>query len=265
MTQAMPGRTRTHGGLTVRQFPCLSDNYGFLVRDDASGAVAAVDTPDAKAIVAQAEALGWWVTHILNTHWHPDHTGGNAALKARYDCEVVGPAKEADRIPEHTRLVAGGDEVALGTAKAGVLDVGGHTAGHVAYRFDGVCFVGDALFSLGCGRLFEGTPQQMWASLSRLRALPPETVVYCAHEYTAANADFAVSVDPGNAKLAERRAEVVRLREAGEPTVPVRLGEELPVNPFLRADDAGIAAQVGLPGAPPAEVFAEVRRRKDAF
>ena len=261
------GETRTHGTLTVRQFPCLSDNYGFLVRDDASGTVAAIDTPDAAEIAAQADALGWRITHVLNTHWHPDHTGGNEALAEQFDCEVVGPAGEADRIPGHTRLTRGGETVTLGEATADVLDVGGHTMGHIAYHFAeaGVCFVGDALFSLGCGRLFEGSPDQMWASLSRLRALPADTVIYCAHEYTEANAAFAVTVDPQNEALATRQAEVVALRAANRPTVPVRLGDELPVNPFLRADDDALAANVGLPGAPPAEVFAEVRRRKDSF
>lgn len=267
MASQLRGQTRTHGTLTVRQFPCLQDNYGFLVRDEASGAVAAVDTPEADEISAQADALGWRVTHVLNTHWHPDHTGGNAAIRARYGCEVIGPRGEADRIPEHTALVEGGDEVNFGESSASVLDVPGHTSGHIAFWFEaaGVCFVGDTVFSLGCGRLFEGTPEQMWASLDRVRALPPETVLYCAHEYTAANAAFAVTVDPGNEALAARQAEVARLREAGEPTVPMRLSDELPVNPFLRADDAALAGNVGLPGAPPAEVFAEVRRRKDAF
>ena len=263
----MKGQTRTHGALTVRQFPCLADNYGFLVRDEASGAVLCIDTPEADEIVAQADALGWRITHVLNTHWHPDHTGGNAAVKGRYGCEVLGPKGEAERIPEHTGLVEGGDKLRFGDTVADVLDVGGHTSAHVAFWFAdaGVCFVGDTVFSLGCGRLFEGSPQQMWASLGRVRGLPPETVLYCAHEYTAANAAFAVSVDPDNAALAERQAEVAKLREAGAPTVPMRLADELPVNPFLRADDPGLAANVGLAGAPPAEVFAEVRRRKDAF
>ena len=262
----MAGETRTHGRLTVRQFPCLSDNYGFLVRGG-DGAVAAIDTPDAAEITAQADALGWRITHVLNTHWHPDHTGGNAALRDRYGCQVIGPAGEADRIPGRTGLVRPGDEVRLGGSEAAVLDVGGHTAGHVAYHFAeaGACFVGDALFSLGCGRLFEGTPEQMWASLLRLRALPAETTIYCAHEYTRANAAFAASVDPDNAALAARRAEVERLRAEGRPTVPVRLADELDANPFLRADDPTLAALVGLPGAAPAEVFAEVRRRKDDF
>ena len=263
----MDGQTQSHGPLTVRQFPCLSDNYGFLVRDEASGAVAAVDTPDAEEIARQADALGWRVATVLNTHWHPDHTGGNEKLADRFGCEVVAPRAEAGRVPAHTRLVDPGDEVALGASVAGVMDVGGHTGGHVAYRFGeaGVAFVGDALFSLGCGRLFEGTPAQMWASLSRLRALPGETVIYCAHEYTMANAAFAVTVDPDNAALAARKAEVERLRAGGQPTVPVVLRDELPANPFLRADDEALAERVGLAGAPPAEVFAEVRRRKDAF
>ena len=263
----MDAKTTSHGPLRVCQFPCLKDNYGFLIRDEASGAVAAVDTPEAVRIIEHAEALGWQVTHVLNTHWHPDHTGGNEALAERYGCAVVAPLAEADRTPGHTRLVEPGDTVTLGETAAQVLDVGGHTSGHIAYWFKaaGVAFVGDALFSLGCGRLFEGTPQQMWASLKRLRTLPPETTLYCAHEYTQANAAFAVTVDPGNDALAARKAEVERLREAGEPTVPMRLADELPVNPFLRADAPEVAHAVGLTGAAPVDVFAEVRSRKDAF
>lgn len=261
------GQTHTHGSLTVRQFPCLSDNYGFLIHDPASGETAAVDTPDADEIAAQADALGWRISHILNTHWHPDHTGGNQALADRYDCQIVAPRAEADKIPAHTTLIEPGETVHLGDQTAAVIDVGGHTLGHIAYHFAGanVAFVGDAVFSLGCGRLFEGTPEQMWASLCRLRALPDDTTLYCAHEYTQANAAFAVSVDPDNEVLAARKIEIERLRAAGEPTVPMRLSAELPINPFLRADDETLAAAVGLSGAKPADVFAEVRRRKDAF
>ncbi|MEO7027451.1 MAG: hydroxyacylglutathione hydrolase, partial [Caulobacteraceae bacterium] len=182
--------------LTVRQFPCLSDNYGFLVRDEASGAVACVDTPDAAAVLAALEAEGWGLDLILNTHWHPDHAGGNAAVKAATGATIIAPA-EVRRISPVDRVVAGGDAVMLGASRFEVIGTGGHTQGHIAYHClaEGVVFVGDTLFALGCGRLFEGSPEQMWTSLSRLAALPDATRVYCAHEYTAANARFALSVD----------------------------------------------------------------------
>jgi hydroxyacylglutathione hydrolase len=257
---------RQHGFLSVRQFPCLQDNYAFLLRDEGTGEVACVDTPDADAISAEADRLGWRIGLILNTHWHPDHTGGNEALKARYGARVIGPAAEGDRIPGRDQAVSEGDTVRVGGLTARVIDTGGHTKGHVTFHFEAeqAAFVGDTLFSLGCGRLFEGTAGQMWRSLSKLRGLPDDTTIYCAHEYTGANARFALSVDPENEALQARAAEVARLREAGEPSVPVRLGDEKQTNPFLRADEASLAARMGIPGAPPHEVFGEVRARKDA-
>ena len=259
--------TRERDGLQVLQFACLEDNYGFLLRCEASGAVAVVDTPDAEEISARVEAAGGRLDLILNTHWHPDHTGGNESLAARYGAKVVGPEGEKARIPGLGRAVSDGDTVALGERTLRVIGTPGHTAGHIAYHDEaaGMAFVCDTLFSLGCGRLFEGAPQQMWDSLSRLRALPPDTLIWCAHEYTAANAAFARSVDPVNEALAAREAEVMRLREAGQPSVPVRLGDELPVNPFLRADDPALAALVGFDASDPAGVFGEVRARKDRF
>ena len=249
--------------LDVHQFACLADNYGFLARDRASGLTAAIDTPDADAILRELKATGWTLTHVLNTHWHPDHAGGNAALQAATGCQIIGP-QEVRRIAPLDRLVVGGDVVMLGETRFEVLDVGGHTLGHIAYHdaADAIAFVGDALFALGCGRLFEGDAAMMWSSLSRLAALPDETRVYCAHEYTAANARFALSVDDDPA-VAARAGEVFAARERGEPTVPTTIGAEKAANPFLRAPR--LAARMGLEGAADAQVFAAVRAAKDAF
>lgn len=245
--------------LTVHQFPCLSDNYGFLVRDETSGKVATIDTPDADAILAELDTLGWSLDLILNTHWHPDHAGGNAALKKATGATITGPA-EVTRIAPLDRVVRGGDIVLLGETRFEVIDSGGHTLGHIAYHdaADGVAFVGDTLFALGCGRLFEGTPEQMWESLSRITALPDDTVVYCAHEYTAANARFALSVDDDPALKARANA-VFSARERGEPTVPTTIGAEKATNPFLRAPRLRPAAST------PAQAFAEIRAAKDNF
>jgi hydroxyacylglutathione hydrolase len=223
--------------LDVRLFPCLGDNYGFLIRDDATGQVAAVDTPDADAILADLERSGWGrLDLILNTHWHPDHTGGNAALKAATGCEIVGP-EEVRRVAPLDRVVRGGDRLALGETGFEVIDTPGHTLGHIAWRAPGAAFVGDTLFALGCGRLFEGTPEQMWDSLRRLADLPDDTVVWCAHEYTAANARFALSLDDRPELRAHAEAIFAR-RERGEATVPTTIGIEKAFNPFLRAADA---------------------------
>ncbi len=249
--------------LTVRQFPCLSDNYGFLIRDDATGKTGCIDTPDAAAILAELKAAGWGLDFILNTHWHPDHAGGNAEIKAATGCEIVGPA-EVTRIAPLDRTVGGGDTVQFGETSFQVIETGGHTLGHIAYfdAADRIAFVGDTLFALGCGRLFEGKPEQMWASLSRLAALPDETRVYCAHEYTASNARFALSVDEAPA-LKARAADVFAARERGEWTVPTTIGLEKATNPFLRAPQ--LAAKVGKAGAPDYEAFAAVRAAKDSF
>jgi len=225
--------------LEVRLFPCLSDNYGFLVRDVATGTVAAVDTPDAAAILADMERSGWGrLDLILNTHWHPDHTQGNAALKAETGCEIVGP-EEVRKAAPLDRVVRGGDTVMLGEAALEVSDAPGHTLGHIVFRSpsDGLAFVGDVLFTLGCGRLFEGTPEQMWDSLQTLAAWPDETVIWCAHEYTAANARFALSLDD-RPEMRARADEITAQRERGEPTVPTTIGSEKAFNPFLRATDA---------------------------
>lgn len=245
--------------LTVHQFPCLSDNYGFLVRDEASGQVATIDTPDAAAIQAELDRLGWKLDLILNTHWHPDHAGGNAALKAATGATIAGPS-EVTRIAPLDRVVRDGDVVMLGETRFTVIDSGGHTLGHVAYHDakGAIAFVGDTLFALGCGRLFEGTAEQMWDSLSRLTALPDATTVYCAHEYTAGNARFALSVDDDPA-LKARADDIFAARDRGEATVPTTIAAEKATNPFLRAP-------LLRPSAPtPAQAFAEIRAAKDSF
>lgn len=253
--------------IDIRQFPCLSDNYAFLVRDAATGAVAAIDTPDPAAINAALAREGWRLTHILNTHWHPDHAGGNLALKKQWGCRIIGPRGEAEKIAGMDEAVGEGDVVRLGAARAVVREAPGHTLGHIFYHFadDGAAFVGDVIFAMGCGRLFEGAPEQMWSSLSKIAAMPAETMLYCAHEYTVANARFALSVDGTNPALKARSLEVSKLREAGKPTVPTTVARELATNPFLRARDPAVQAAVGMTGGAPAEVFAEIRRRKDKF
>jgi hydroxyacylglutathione hydrolase len=251
--------------LEVHQFPCLSDNYGFLLHDPASGETTCIDTPDADAYLREAGMKGWQISQIWNTHWHPDHAGGNAAIQAATGCTVVAPAAEAGRIAGTDRTVQHGDVVALGDWQAEVIDVGGHTNGHVAYHLPaaGLAFVGDSLFALGCGRMFEGTPPQFWASLSRLKALPPETLIHCAHEYTESNARFALHADPDNAALRDYAEGVARLRAEGRPTVPTTLARELAANPFLRADEPDMQARWG--GGDAVATFAALRSAKDSF
>lgn len=251
--------------LHIHQFPCLSDNYGFLVHDSESGETATVDTPEATRILAEAEAKGWRITQIWNTHWHPDHAGGNAEIKARTGAFVSGPA-EVERIgAKPDRILHEGDTVRLGNSEARVLEVGGHTLGHIAYVLDKdhAAFVGDTLFSLGCGRLFEGDATQMWGSLSKIAALPDDFTLYCAHEYTQSNARFALSIDADNPALKKRAAEIDTLRAAGKPTVPMTLAAEKAANPFLRAP--ALKAKIGMAGASDADAFGEIRKRKDNF
>lgn len=251
--------------LTIHQFPCLDDNYGFLVHDATSGETTTIDTPDAGAILRECAAKSWRLTHIWNTHWHPDHAGGNAELKEKTGCFVVGPA-EVERIgAAPDRVIAHGDVVRLGGTESIVIDVGGHTLGHIAYHLptEKAAFVGDSIFALGCGRMFEGTAPQFWESLSRIAALPDETTLYCAHEYTASNARFALSVDPDNADLRARADEITRLRAEGRPTVPMSLAGEKRANPFLRSPL--LKSSLGLAEAADHEAFAEMRRRKDVF
>ena len=244
--------------LTVHQFPCLDDNYCYLARDDVSGLVACIDPPDADAVMTELAAKSWRLDYILNTHWHGDHIGGNARLAAATGAWVIAP----DEVTRRTGVdltVRPGDCVELGATSFQVLDTGGHTSQHVSYYDDasGVAFVGDTLFAMGCGRIFEGTPAQMWASLMRLAALPPSTLVYCAHEYTNSNCHFALSVDSSH-DVFERSIRVSQSRARGEWTVPTTIGQELATNPFLRAP-------LLKPTMDPVEAFASIRAAKDVF
>jgi hydroxyacylglutathione hydrolase len=249
--------------LKVHQFPCLSDNYGFLALDEESGLAACIDTPEAGEILRQLDKLGWKLALILNTHWHPDHAGGNAEVKAATGATVIGPG-EVTRLTPLDRQVSGGDLVELGATRFEVIETGGHTLQHITYfdQADRIAFVGDTLFALGCGRLFEGDAAQMWESLQKLAALPDETTVYCAHEYTASNARFALTVDDDPA-LKARAEQVFAARERGEPTVPTSIGLEKATNPFLRAPK--LAARVGAAGQADYQAFGAVRAAKDMF
>ena len=253
--------------LEIHMFPCLADNYGYLLHDGDSGATAAVDTPDAGEILAQLTAKGWRLTHILNTHHHADHAGGNLELKAQTGCTIVGPRADAARIPGIDVAVGEGDVVELGRHRATVFDTPGHTRGHIVYYFADAhaAFVGDTLFALGCGRLFEGTPAQMWSSLQKILSWSDDTRLYCAHEYTQSNARFALTVEPHNELLKRRAAVVASLRAASRPTVPSTLAEERATNPFLRPTSPDLKSTIGLTGASPVEVFARTRALKDAF
>lgn len=259
------GREVTVARLQIHQFPCLNDNYGVLVHDAEADLTAAIDTPEVAPIERALSDKGWRLTHILNTHHHGDHTGGNLELKQNTGCIVVGPA--GGQIPGIDQPLSEGDTFAFGAHRAEILATPGHTLDHICYWFkdDGVAFVGDTLFALGCGRVFEGTPPQMWASLQKLMALPRDTTVYCGHEYTLANAKFALTVDPQNDALLARAKKIEKLRADGKPTLPTTIGAELDTNPFLRADDPAVQAHLGLEGRAGAEVFTEIRRRKDVF
>jgi hydroxyacylglutathione hydrolase len=249
----------------VHLFPCLQDNYGVLLHDPESGATAAIDAPEAAAVEAALAKKGWRLTEILVTHHHADHTGGIAALKQHHRCRVVAPAAESTRIPLVDATVRENDKVRVGSLSGEVIDTPGHTAGHISYFFsaDKLAFVGDTLFSIGCGRVIEGNAEMMWHSLLKLRALPEDSRIYCGHEYTQANIRFAKTIEPDNAALKAREGEVEKLRATGNPTVPSLLAEEKAANPFLRADLPEIAQVVGLAGQPAWKVFAEIRERKN--
>lgn len=248
-------------------FLCLKDNYGVLLHDPESGATAAIDAPEAAPVEAALKQTGWKLTDILVTHHHHDHTGGIAALKQKYKCRVVAPAKSKSSVPGVDETVREGDTVKVGQLAGKVIETPGHTLDHIAYWFnkDHLAFVGDTLFSIGCGRVIEGDPDMMWGSLKKLRDLPNETQIFCGHEYTKANIKFALSVDADNPVLQARAAQVDKQLAEGEPTIPVTIGDEKLANPFLRADVPDLAADIGMAGKPAAQVFAEIRGRKDRF
>jgi hydroxyacylglutathione hydrolase len=247
----------------IRLFRCLSDNYGVLLHDPATGATASIDAPEAAPVEAALKETGWKLTDILVTHHHHDHTGGIEALKARHKCRVVAPA--GNKIPAVDETVKEGDTVKVGKLSSSVIETPGHTLDHIAYWFhaDKLAFVGDTLFSIGCGRVFEGNYPMMWDSLLKLRALPDDFKLYCGHEYTASNVKFALTIDPDNAALQARAAEVTRLRAENKPTIPSLLGDEKRANVFLRADAPEVAARLHMKGADAAAVFGELRERKN--
>jgi hydroxyacylglutathione hydrolase len=253
--------------LQIYQFPCLSDNFGVLIHDPEANVTASIDAPEASKVMAALQEKGWRLTHILTTHHHADHTAGNAELKAATGCNIVGPRNEAGKVPGIDEKVGGGDTFAFGTHRVQVLDTPGHTAGHVAYTIQSakVAFVGDTLFAMGCGRVIEGTPQMMWSSLKKLMALPKDTAVYCGHEYTQANASFALTIEPDSAALQKRANEVGAMRAAGKATLPTTIGLELETNPFLRPHVPAIQKRLGMEGKPEWEIFAEIRERKNRF
>ncbi len=247
--------------------PALSDNYVYLVHDHASGATAVVDPAEAAPVQAALDARRWNLTHILNTHHHGDHIGGNQELVERHAAVLIGPKAETARIPGMDVTVAEGDVVDFAGHTGTVFETPGHTSGHIAFWFadSDALFCGDTLFALGCGRVFEGTMEQMWSSLLKLRGLASTARIYCGHEYTVSNARFALSIDPDNVRLQARTREFEETRARGTPTIPAVLADELDTNPFLRADHPGLAAAVGMAGADPVAVFAEIRGRKDRF
>ena len=248
-------------------FPCLKDNYGVLVHDPETGATAAIDAPEAGPVEAALAKTGWRLTDILVTHHHNDHTAGIGALKVQHQCRVVAPRNEAQRISPVDEKVGEGDVVHVGSLLGRVIETPGHTSGHISYFFPAakLAFVGDTLFSIGCGRVIEGNPEMMWQSLLKLRGLPDDTRFYCGHEYTDANIRFAKTIEPYNKALAARAAEVAQQLAAGKPTIPTTIGAEKAENPFLRADMPEVAKAVGLDGVPAWKVFAEIRERKNRF
>jgi hydroxyacylglutathione hydrolase len=251
----------------VSLFLCLKDNYGVLLHDPDSGATAAIDAPDAAPVEAALKAKGWKLTDILVTHHHADHTDGIPALKQKYGCRVVAPQEVTSKYPFVDETVREGDKVKVGKLTGNVIDTPGHTAGHITYWFhdDALAFVGDTLFSIGCGRVIEGTMEMMWNSLKKLRDLPDNTEIYCGHEYTLSNIKFALTIEPNNAALKARAEEAQQEVANRRPTIPTMIGNEKKENPFLRADIAEVAAGIGMAGKPAEQVFAEIRERKNKF
>lgn len=253
--------------LEIVTVPCLSDNYAFLAHDPETGQTTLVDVPEAAPILSAIKARGWALNQILLTHHHFDHVEGLEQVLSHHQAQVIGAAADAERLPPLDRAVREGDTVSVGAEDGIVMDVSGHTIGHLAFHFpqSSVVFTADSLMALGCGRVFEGTHAQMWDSLQKLAALPPETLVCSGHEYTEANGRFAISIDPDNPALRARIDDIASARAAGKPTVPSLLSLELATNPMLRADDPALRAHLGLPDATAAEVFSEIRTRKDVF
>jgi hydroxyacylglutathione hydrolase len=253
--------------LNIHLVPCLQDNYAYLVHEPSSNAVAIVDPSEAPPVFAALEKHKLKLTHILNTHHHFDHTGGNLPLKEKTGAKIVGPKADADRIPGIDVGLSEGDTLTFGKATARIFDIPAHTKGHIAFWFeaDKAVFTGDTMFAMGCGRLFEGTPAQMWSSLSKLAALPPDTRVYCGHEYTLSNGRFALTLEPSNQALKQRMVDVERRRAEGEPTIPSTIGLERETNPFLRPDNGELRKTLGMQNADVVAVFAETRLRKDKF
>jgi hydroxyacylglutathione hydrolase len=254
--------------ISIHQYLCLTDNYGALVHEPATGATACVDVPEAGPTLAALAERGWNLTDILITHHHADHIQGVPEVRAKFpNAKVWGPAKDSARIPFLDHQVKEGDTARVGALKAKVIETPGHTLGHIAYHFedDAVAFCGDTLFSLGCGRVFETPHAVMWSSLAKLAALPGETQIYCGHEYTQTNGRFAITIEPDNSVLKARVEEIARLRADRRPTLPTNIAAELAANPFLRVEEPAIQAAVGMKGAEPGAVFAELRTRKDRF
>lgn len=253
--------------LEVHQFICREDNYGVLLHDPTSGATASIDAPDDRAIERALSDRGWRLTHIFTTHRHADHVEGNLPLKERFGCRIIGPAHESTPIPGIDDKVAGSDAFDFAGREVRVIDTPGHTAGHISYHLpqEHLAFVADTLFALGCGRVIEGTMDRMWQSLDKLRKLPAGTTVYVGHEYTEANARFALTIEPENRALQLRAERVFAARKRNQMTLPTTIGEELETNPFLRPDSAAIRARLGMDGKSDAQVFGEIRKRKDNF
>lgn len=253
--------------LEILTIPCRTDNYAFIGHNPDTGDCFLVDAPESDAILSVLSDRSWTLSEILLTHHHPDHVEGLPGILAEHDAKVTGAAADAHRLPPLDRQVSEGDVLQIAGHPAHVIDVSGHTVGHIAIFFpeNRALFSADSLMALGCGRVFEGTMQQMWGSLSKLMTLPPDTVIYSGHEYTQANGRFAVTVDPDNPDLAARIDDIARARAAGEPTVPSTLALELATNPFLRGADSAIQRHLSMEGAEVSAVFAEIRRRKDAF
>ncbi len=251
--------------LDIHQFPCLSDNFGVLIRDTERGVTASIDAPNADSVRQALAEKGWKLSYIFTTHHHADHTDGNLALKKETGCVIIGPKAEAAKIPGLDTAVGEGDAFRLGSYQVQVIETPGHTNGHITFHVPAanVAFVGDTLFALGCGRVIEGTMEMMWTSLAKLAALPGNTQIYCGHEYTLANAKFALTIEPENAELVARAADIEALRKAGKATLPTRIDVELATNPFLRVKSPAIRKRLGLEAAPDWQVFAEVRNRKN--